>query len=52
MNMLPNNQRRLTPKRPAGARIEAQYNQNRQREDPRQKASSNDPWGIVRKQQK
>ena len=52
MNMLPNNQRRLTPDEAQREReIEAQYNQTVNEKIPDKKAS-NDPWGIVRKQPK
>ena len=53
MNMLPNSHRRLTPDEAQRERdIEAQYNQTVSEKIPDKKASSNDPWGIVRKQQK
>jgi hypothetical protein len=52
MNMLPDNRRHLSPEEAQRERdIEAQYNQTVNEKIP-DKKSSNDPWGIVRKQQK
>jgi len=52
MNMMPDNRRRLTPEEAQREReIEAQYNQTINEKIP-DKKMSNDPWGIVRKQQK
>jgi hypothetical protein len=52
MNMMPDNRRRLTPEEAQREReIEAQYNQTINEKIP-DKKTSNDPWGIVRKQQK
>lgn len=52
MNMMPDNRRRLTPEEAQRERdIEAQYNRTVNDKIPDKKAS-NDPWGIVRKQQK
>jgi len=50
MNMMPDNRRRLTPEEAQREReIESQYNQTVNDKIP-DKKSSNDPWGIVRKQ--
>src|SRR5689334_8971881 len=52
MNMMPDNRRHLTPEEAQREReIESQYNQTINEKIPDKKAS-NDPWGIVRKQQK
>jgi hypothetical protein len=52
MNMMPDNRRRLTPEEAQREReIESQYNQTVNEKIP-DKKTSNDPWGIVRKQQK
>jgi len=52
MNMMPDNRRHLTPEEVQLEReIESQYNQTVNEKIP-DKKSSNDPWGIVRKQQK
>jgi len=52
MNMMPDNRRRLTPEEAQREReIESQYNQTVHETIP-DKKTSNDPWGIVRKQQK
>jgi hypothetical protein len=52
MNMMPDNRRHITPEEAQREReIEAQYNQTVNEKIP-DKKSSNDPWGIVRKQQK
>jgi hypothetical protein len=52
MNMMPDNRRHLTPEEVQREReIESQYNQTVNEKIP-DKKSSNDPWGIVRKQQK
>jgi hypothetical protein len=52
MNMMPDNRRHLTPEEAQREReIESQYNQTVNEKIP-DKKSSNDPWGIVRKQQK
>ena len=52
MNMMPDNRRRLTPEEAQREReIEAQYNQTNNEKIP-DKKTSNDPWGIVRKQPK
>ena len=52
MNMMPDNRRRLTPEEAQREReIESQYNQTVNDKIP-DKKGSNDPWGIVRKQQK
>ena len=52
MNMLPDNRRHLTPEEAQREReIESQYNQTVNEKIP-DKKTSNDPWGIVRKQQK
>jgi hypothetical protein len=49
MNMMPDNQRHLTPEEAQREReIESQYNQTVNNKIP-DKKSSNDPWGIVRK---
>jgi hypothetical protein len=52
MNMMPDNRRHLTPEEAQREReIESQYNQTINEKIPNKK-TSNDPWGIVRKQQK
>jgi hypothetical protein len=52
MNMMPDNRRHLTPEEVQREReIESQYNQTINEKIP-DKKTSNDPWGIVRKQQK
>jgi hypothetical protein len=52
MNMMPDNRRHLTPEEAQREReIESQYNQTINERIP-DKKTSNDPWGIVRKQQK
>jgi len=52
MNMMPDNRRHLTPEEAQREReIESQYHQTINEKIPDKKAS-NDPWGIVRKQQK
>ena len=52
MNMMPDNRHRLTPEEAQREReIESQYNQTVNEKIP-DKKTSNDPWGIVRKQQK
>ena len=52
MNMMPDNRRHLTPEEAQREReIESQYNQTVNEKIP-DKKTSNDPWGIVRKQQK
>ena len=52
MNMIPDNRRHLTAEEAQRERdIEAQYNRTVNDKIPDKKAS-NDPWGIVRKQQK
>ena len=52
MNMMPDNRRRLSPEEAQREReIESQYNQTVNEKIP-DKKTSNDPWGIVRKQQK
>jgi hypothetical protein len=52
MNMLPDNRRHLTPEEAQQEReIESRYNQTINEKIP-DKKTSNDPWGIVRKQQK
>ena len=52
MNMMPDNRRHLTPEEAQWEReIESQYNQTINEKIPNKK-TSNDPWGIVRKQQK
>ena len=52
MNMMPDNRRRLTPEEAQQEReIESQYNRTVNDKIP-DKKSSNDPWGIVRKQPK
>ncbi len=52
MNMMPDNRRRLTPEEAQREReIESQYNQTVNDKIP-DKKGANDPWGIVRKQQK
>jgi hypothetical protein len=52
MNMMPDNRRHVTPEEAQREReIESQYNQTVNDKIP-DKKSSNDPWGIVRKQTK
>jgi hypothetical protein len=52
MNMMPDNRRHLTPEEAQREReIESRYNQTVNDKIP-DKKGSNDPWGIVRKQQK
>jgi hypothetical protein len=53
MNMMPDNRRHLTPDEAQREReIESQYNQTVNSNKIPDKKGSNDPWGIVRKQQK
>ena len=52
MNMMPDNRRHMTPEEAQREReIESRYNQTINEKIP-DKKTSNDPWGIVRKQQK